>query len=1083
MKKKQLLFIISLGLLISLLIIGNQKKEQLNNQWAQEYAKKQYNNENHIPKNKELKIGKLEEYFKGIRTEFGKSTSGYPANYLMHELKKLKSRNKGFKDTDTIEWVQRGPGNVGGRTRSVVVDITDPTHNTWFAGSATGGIWKTVNGGISWDFISNGIPYLAISTIIQSPSEPNILYAGTGESFPGSMLTTGGGVFKSVDKGNTWEQIAFTAGNEDFRYVNRLAIHPDSSNIVLAATTSGIYKTTDGEIWKEVFSSVYSVEDLKADTSDFNYLYAGVNYRGVVRSTDAGETWEYSRNGIIGTNGRFELAISPTNPSWVYVSVENNERGSDLYLSSDRGLTWNHIKNKEEEAIDYLGGQAGYDNTISVHPYSSDTVFVGGVNLWKIGVNTETMTGDGTITGFDTSNTQSFLTFVNFSSIIQGVSTGDQEEATDLDSTDFVDVEIRFGSGKSQKAHRFTVPDSATSGVLAADYTYKDYVNVPFEVWDVTNNRQLMCSFRDQEADGQFNLYERIGDDYGQLGREYIFINAVEYNADSPDTDIAVQGGRSYKLIYFLWPDLAADGTWEPENLPESYISIKYGYPEYRKGSIINVSDAYNNISGKNIYNQNGGYNKTSVPGFHPDHHALTIVPINSENKTFWIVNGNDGGLGISKDNGNNFTQIVNGYVTTQFYGVAKKPYRNEYIGGTQDNGTWQSPSFKEASLDEDFVFRLGGDGFETVWNLKDTNKILASSYENYIYLSKNHGASWAGVFEDINGDGPFITKLTMIPSNPDRVFAVGTEGFYYTTTFGESGWRLRRMFSGWNPNNAAVTSYHNIKYSIANDSILWAGAALTEEYNWDLFVSTDLARNFTAVNFPEPAMNAYFSNIATHPTEPNTAYLLYSLYGRSKILRTEDLGQSWEDITGFVDSDTSINGFPDVGCLSLLVFPDNPQRIWAGTELGIVESLDNGATWNLLESSLPTIPVWQMFMQDNQIVVATYGKGIWTYQYGPEVDPPVPSLQKEIQQDIDYSSLLIYPNPSKGYVNIELSDLFTDSHLTIKVYNSFGQVVKSFSMSNNGKVEIDLSDLIPGNYFISVQDKQKTISSRIIIQ
>src|SRR5690606_22734570 len=119
-------------------------------------------------------------------------------------------------------------------------------------------------------------------------------------------------------------------------------------------------------------------------------------------------------------------------------------------------------------------------------------------------------------------------------------------------------------------------------------------------------------------------------------------------------------------------------------------------------------------------------------------------------------------------------------------------------------------------------------------------------------------------------------------------------------------------------------------------------------------------------------------TKLASHPHEPNTAYVLFSQAGNPKILRTTDLGQTWEDISGFGNGDVSINGFPDVAVYCLYVRPDNPDIIWAGTEIGIVESLDNGQNWALLED-FPSVAVWDMKGQDDQVIIATHGRGIWT--------------------------------------------------------------------------------------------------------
>ncbi len=164
-------------------------------------------------------------------------------------------------------------------------------------------------------------------------------------------------------------------------------------------------------------------------------------------------------------------------------------------------------------------------------------------------------------------------------------------------------VEIRFGSGKTQKAHRFLVPENATVGVLDASYAYQDYVTVPFEVWDITNNRQLMISFRDQGRDGLFNLISQNTESSiaTQQSREYLYINNVTYNAASPNASIATNGGHVFKQMYNIWPVLADGGGWSPNSLPDATFKINFETKivTFLRFSIFMVS--FDSCSGKSL--------------------------------------------------------------------------------------------------------------------------------------------------------------------------------------------------------------------------------------------------------------------------------------------------------------------------------------------------------------------------------------------------------------------------------------------------------------------------------------------------
>ena len=150
-------------------------------------------------------------------------------------------------------WQWIGPGNIGGRVRSIVIHPTEP--NRMWAGSVSGGIWSSADAGATWAPVDDFMANLAVSTLALDPANPSVLYAGTGEGFYNADSIRGAGVFKSTDGGLTWPQLPATA-NPDWYYVNRLAIHPANSQIVLAATGSGLWRTTNGgAAWAPVLAT------------------------------------------------------------------------------------------------------------------------------------------------------------------------------------------------------------------------------------------------------------------------------------------------------------------------------------------------------------------------------------------------------------------------------------------------------------------------------------------------------------------------------------------------------------------------------------------------------------------------------------------------------------------------------------------------------------------------------------------------------------------------------------------------------------------------------------------------------------
>ena len=663
----------------------------------------------------------------------------------------------------------------------------------------------------------------------------------------------------------------------------------------------------------------------------------------------------------------------------------------------------------------------------------------------------------------DSFGTVRFMRFINFGGkfLGGGMSTGDEEDGVELVSTDWSSVEIRFGNGLKQKAHRFTVPEGEGAGVPPEDYSYHDYIEIPFQAWDTDNNRQLMISFRDQERDGKFNLIERDVDDEIP-GREYFFIHAVTYNPTTPSDKITKEGGHTYKQLYFFWPTLPGEKIWDEDSITPAKIVIQYGkFTMMNEESPVSVLADYQ----KNV-------------NLHVDHHEILTLITDSVNKEFIILEANDGGLGISYNEGKTWEQIDNGYITTQFYGVAKKPNAHEYIGGMQDNGTWQSPSNATASSSSEYDDKIGGDGFEALWHPQYPHRIIGSSYYNRFYVSNDGGETWTRASLGINEDGPFVSRLSNSLSNPDLIFAVGSKGVFRHNNFGigKFEWETIDIPDGWSVNNV-VTDQHNVKVSLANDSIIWAGAGMYTKPDLHIFLSKNRGLSFDSVPNYKDVKMSYISGIATHPFDKKTAYILFSLKGKPKILRTTDFGENWEDISGFENNDTSNNGFPDVMVFSLLVMPYDPDIIWAGTEIGIFESTDNGASWHYADNGLPAVSVWQMFVQDNNVVVATHGRGIWTLDLNLVNNPEF--------NTVVVHDFRLYPNPNNGVFYLELDNDYT-GELSILIYRIDGRLIYTANVIKKDRIikkEIKLHSFNPGEYILSLTYPDKQVSGSFIIK
>ena len=904
----------------------------------------------------------LRRYHREIRTPDDAEQPQYRPGNLLREWQSARKRNQlqaRKQSAPVLEWKERGPFNVAGRVRGIVVDPSDATRRTWLAGSASGGAWKTTDAGQNWTLITESMPNLATTVIALNPTDPSEIYLGTGEGYGNLDAVSGSGIFRSTDAGATWNWLESTAG---FLEINRIIIDPSDPSVLVVAANSGIHRSTDrGQTW-DLTLDRYAIQDLNATPGNFQVQYASENGYGVYKSVNGGQTWSASSIGL-SPSGRVEIDISPVNTQVLYASTEGDltGSGSDLYRSDDSGLSWYLLKAEyNEAALNFLGGQGWYDNAIMADPFQADVVYTGGVNLFRITagtgfstINSRTLLQDGT----------GFLQLVNFT----GSTNGNYTLGSFAGNSS---IEVRFGAGRSQKAHRFLVPEGATSGVPAANYGYQDFVQVPFEVWDVTRNKQLTVSFRDQDRNAAFNLLpENTTGTAAQQSREYVYVHDVDYNASNPDLQIAVNGGQEYRQMVFFWPVLAPGSVW-PTDVTDSRLAFQVTQVSLRAATVNVVSDAYGQFNGRNRFNTVG-------TDMHPDHHDLLAIPTGTG--TFQILASNDGGIFLSASSASpgttsgEWSMRGRSMRITQFYGADKRPGSDQFMGGTQDNGTWVSPAGISASTQTGYQHVIGGDGFYVIWNQADGNKLIGGSQNNGFQRSTNGGLNWAPATSGLSGTYPFISKLADSEQNPDRIFAVSSDGVFRSTNFGQN-WSRTAISEAWGSGSSL-----SVVTSRTDDNIVWAGSGMSNEGTTrKLHVSENAGISFTPVNNYTGVVMGSISGLATHPTEKNTAFALFSFAGKPKVLRTTDLGQTWTDISGFADGAPSSRGFPDVAVFSLVVHKNNPQVIWVGTELGLVESSDGGQSWSLRED-FPAVLIWDMKERENVIVLATHGRGIWT--------------------------------------------------------------------------------------------------------
>ncbi|OQY27646.1 MAG: hypothetical protein B6244_09990 [Candidatus Cloacimonetes bacterium 4572_55] len=300
-----------------------------------------------------------------------------------------------FRDKSTREddhWTVLGPeaqvpiNGGAGRLNCIAFDPGDS--DIIWVGAASGGLWKSIDGGESWSTTTDHLPVLGVSAILIHPTDSDIMYIGTGDGDGGSTYSVG--VLKSTDGGETWELTGLNWEVFEGTLINKLKMHPENPDIIFAATNDGIFKTLDaGETWEQKTSGNY--KDLKVDPHNHSIWFGARVSSGIYRTVDSGDTWSQLIQGLPGGGyGRIALAICPsTEPAMIYALFASNSGGFyGVYRSQDLGDTWTvratspNLLGWQADGSD-SGGQGFYDLTIGVSPSDPNVVYVGGVNQWK----------------------------------------------------------------------------------------------------------------------------------------------------------------------------------------------------------------------------------------------------------------------------------------------------------------------------------------------------------------------------------------------------------------------------------------------------------------------------------------------------------------------------------------------------------------------------------------------------------------------------------------------------------------------------------------------------------------------------
>jgi len=331
----------------------------------------------------------------------------------------LKNVNK-LTSITGVNWTERGPDNVGGRTRALMFDPNDSLNRKVWAGGVAGGLWYNndiTNPGSEWRNVDDFLANLAIASIAFDPSNPNNFYLGTGEGWFNFDAVRGAGIWKSEDAGLTWNRLTSTLG---FHFVQKIVVTSTGTLVVAvtvanSTTAGGIFRSTDGGLtFSQVISGIGADLEIAANGDIFGSTGRLFNSGKLFKSVNNGASW-VEITSIPPGGERIEIATAPSDTNRVYVVATNGNDIEWFSKSSDGGATWGPVnipfyldQNCSISTDDFTRGQAWYDLILAVHPENKDIVIAGGINLYRSGDGGDTW-GDGEPVSYWTGNCKPYV--------------------------------------------------------------------------------------------------------------------------------------------------------------------------------------------------------------------------------------------------------------------------------------------------------------------------------------------------------------------------------------------------------------------------------------------------------------------------------------------------------------------------------------------------------------------------------------------------------------------------------------------------------------------------------------------------
>jgi photosystem II stability/assembly factor-like uncharacterized protein len=839
----------------------------------------------------------------------------------------------------SLTWRSIGPANMGGRI--VAFSVFEPDPCTWWIATASGGLLKTMNNGITFEHQFDKEATVSIGDVCVAPSDKNIVWIGTGENNPRNSVSYGDGVYKSTDGGKTWKNMGLAGTFQ----VGRIVVHPRDANIVYVGALGrlygpsperGLYKTTDGgATWNKVLfiDDKTGVVDMRMHPTDPDTLLVATYERerdlydvndpskkigpgaGLHKTTDGGKTWKKLTKGLpTGPLGRIGLDWYRKDPKVVFAIVESEKiamgpKGARPVGNGYTGIIWR----TEEDKIELV--------TVAAESPAA-----------KAGLKV----GDQLLALDDTPVTS----YADYIERLGDLGVGDKLKLKVGRGTERLDIELLIAERPAGQGGRGGAGNRG-GGEFGPDLTH------PFSGGLGGQRENIQAR---QEPDG------------------------AQYGGVFKSTD----GGESWTRINSLDPRPMYFSQIRVDPSDENYLYV------------LGVS-LYRSSNGGKTFRANGGR------GVHSDHHVLWIDPRDGRH----MVLGGDGGLYVTCDRMDHWDHL-NHAAIGQFYHVAIDTRRDYRVyGGLQDNGSWGGPSRTHngtGPINEDWVSVGSGDGFKCQVDPNDPDQIYYTS-QGGAMGRRNFRTGETAPIRPRNplagrGQGPASTPRPG-PAGPNQPATQARYRFNWNTPFMLSHHNSRIFYAAGNVVfrsldrgndlrviSPSITRTDKGSATALGESPLNPGVIYVGTDDGALWLTRDGGTTWTdVVKNVGLARPCYVATIEPSRYVEGRAYVAFDGH-RSDIddplvFVTEDFGATWKSLRGALPRGSS-------RCLREDI--KNPELLYLGSEFKFWVSLDRGQSWMSLNTNLPTVAIHDIALHPTagEIVAATHGRSLWALDVTP---------------------------------------------------------------------------------------------------